>query len=376
MIDNIPYQNEVLKRAFFDYLKNSRGYSSDTLEAYEGAILLWQKFTNGDYLGNFTKKRATDFRDWLKQKKKTGAETQTISLNFCYHMLRHLRVFFEWLQSQPNHKSKIIASDIEYLRLSKKDARMAIQPKKKSSPTVEEMELVIESMPSKTEVEMRNKALISLIYITGCRISAASSLSIACFDEKHLLLDQDPNRGVKTKNSKHIRTVFFPLPYKKPTEYILEWFHYLKEEKGFKETDPLFPATKIENHPENKSFYNSGKVNNKFWKDAGPIRKIFKKSFEDIEVPYYHPHSLRDTIVKVFIKIRLTEEEKKAISQNFGHENVGTTFGAYGHGRIDEDDQFEIINRINLDQKETLDKNMEGALRKIIREEIKKKDAG
>lgn len=350
MIDNFHYQNEVLKRAFFGYLKDSRGFSPNTLEAYEGAIVLWQKFTNNDSLGCFSKNRATAFREWLKQKKKASSDSQTVGLGFCYHMLRHLRTFFTWLQAQPGFRSKITVSDIEYLRLSKKDVRMAIQPKKKLSPSIKEMELVIENMNETTEVEMRNKALISLIYLTGCRISAAYTLTLGCLDEKHLLLDQDPTRGVKTKNSKRIQTVFFPLPYSLPINYVLNWYRYLKNERKFSNDDPLFPTTRVENHPEHRSFYNTGKVSQTFWKDGSPLRKVFKTSFENVDVPYYHPHSLRDTIVKVFIKKKLTEEEKKAISQNFGHENVGTTFGAYGHGKIDEEDQFEIIRKINLNE--------------------------
>ena len=44
-------------------------------------------------------------------------------------------------------------------------------------------------------------------------------------------------------------------------------------------------------------------------------------------------------VVKEFAKTRLTEEEKKAISQNLGHENTGTTF--YGH--IQEERQIDIV---------------------------------
>ena len=49
----------------------------------------------------------------------------------------------------------------------------------------------------------------------------------------------------------------------------------------------------------------------------------------------------------------LTEEEKKAISQSLGHENVATTFGSYGYGMIDENKQVEIIRNIDFEGKRT-----------------------
>ena len=53
-----------------------------------------------------------------------------------------------------------------------------------------------------------------------------------------------------------------------------------------------------------------------------------------------------------FAKTKLTEEEKKAISQNLGHENTGTTFGSYGYGHIQEERQVEIVKNIKVGEKE------------------------
>jgi hypothetical protein len=53
-------------------------------------------------------------------------------------------------------------------------------------------------------------------------------------------------------------------------------------------------------------------------------------------------------VVKELTKTPLTEEQKKAISQNLGHENVGTTFGSYGYGHIEEDRQVELVKNIKF----------------------------
>ncbi|MDD5696614.1 MAG: hypothetical protein PHO90_01395, partial [Candidatus Pacebacteria bacterium] len=113
--------------------------------------------------------------------------------------------------------------------------------------------------------------------------------------------------------------------------------------------DPIFPATKIENGKDNISYYNTNEVEPKKLKSSSSLRKIFKKRFEQVGVKYYHPHAFRHWWVKEITKLPLTEEEKKAISQSLGHENVGTTFGSYGYGKIEENRQIEIIKNIDFE---------------------------
>ncbi|PIQ67873.1 hypothetical protein COV92_00445 [Candidatus Uhrbacteria bacterium CG11_big_fil_rev_8_21_14_0_20_41_9] len=191
---------------------------------------------------------------------------------------------------------------------------------------------------------------MSFTLITGARISAIVSLPMSAFDPHEMVVDQDPSNDVKTKFSKRITTAFFPIEYKEAQRYFIEWYEYLKNERGFKENDPLFPATKVENGKENISYYSTGKVERIFWSNSSPARKIFEKRFKAVEEPYYNPHSFRRLLVKEFMKKPLTEEQKKAISQNLGHENVVTTFGSYGYGHIEESRQIELLREIEAVQ--------------------------
>ena len=239
-----------------------------------------------------------------------------------------------------------------YLRLSKNETREAVQTRKRDIPSVEEVKKAIESIGDKNDIDKRDRALISLAYLSGIRISALMSLPIKSFDKNNLIVDQDPAFGVKTKLRKRITTALIPLSYKEPLEYFIGWYDYLIIKKGFKPNDPIFPATKKEQGDENVNYYNTGEVEPVFWKSGSTIRKIFEKRFIQAGVPYYHPHTLRHLIVKEFAKAGLTEEEKKAISQNLGHANVGTTFGSYGYGHIEEDRQIEIIKGIKFSSDE------------------------
>ena len=342
------YKNEQLKRRFYEWLKSSRGFSEETIRCYEKAIWLWEDFTNKDAFGSFNKTMARAFKDWLRNKKKTNSQ-KNISISYCYDILRFIKVFFDWLSKQAGYKSKINQTAIDYLNLTRKEVREATQPKSIKYPVLEEIKMVIEKIKGKTEIEMRDKALFSLVFLTGARISAIRTLPMKSFDRTNLILYQDPALGVETKFSKKITSSLIPFSYKETLDYFLQWFDYLEKQNGFKPDDPIFPATKIENGKDNISYYNTGEVENKKLKSSSSLRNIFKKRFEQAGVKYYHPHTFRHWWVKEMAKLPLTEEEKKAISQSLGHENVGTTFGSYGYGRIEENRQIEIIKSINFE---------------------------
>lgn len=347
------YTNELIKKRYFSYLEESEGYSQSSIQAHENAIILWQQFAEHEDFGKFNKTKAKDFKEWLKEKPSKGF-TKKINLSYCYHNLQRLKKFFSWLAQQPNYKSRIIQTDIQFLNLSKKETRAALATKRNKIPTLDEVIQVIESIDPKTEIDMRDRALICFTLLTGARITAISSLPIESFDKNGLTVDQNPKLGVKTKFSKRIVTTFFPISYEPAQKHFIEWFDYLVTKKDFAPTDPIFPATKLENGKENINYYNTGEVEMKFWQNSSSARKIFEKRFTNARVPYYHPHTLRHLVVREFTKIPLTEEEKKAISQNLGHENVGTTFGSYGYGNINEDKQISIVRNIDLNGKQAV----------------------
>jgi integrase len=344
------HKNEVIKRRFYEYLKNSKGFSKETIGCYENAIWLWEDFSHKADFADFNKTTVGIFKDLLKTKKKANSQ-ENISLSYCYDILRYLKFFFEWLSKQAGYKSRINQTAIDYLNLTRKEVREATQPKDIQCPTLEEIKTAIENIKGETEIEMRDKALFSLAFLTGARITAIMTLPMESFNKKDLILYQDPKLGVKTKNSKNITSALISFSYKEPLNYFLKWFDYLEKQKKFKPSDPIFPATKIENGKENLNYYNTGEVEPIFWKSSSSPRKIFEKRFEQAGVKYYHPHTFRHLLVKQISKLPITEEQKKAFSQNLGHEHTGTTFGSYGYGHIETNRQIEVIRNIDFEGK-------------------------
>lgn len=340
-----PYQNEQRKREFFEYLEGAEGFADTSVNSFAEAIAKWQTFSENDDFANFNKSQALAFRKWLRVKE-TKTEAGKLSLTTQDNYLRRVKKFFKWLSGQPNY-CKVLRNEVEFLRLSKKDARIARQGTTKQMPTFEEAKRIIESIDPKNPIDYRDRAMISFALTTGIRISAIVSLKMKHFDQENLLIDQNPGDGVKTKNSKRILTTFFPIGWDEPQKYFLDWYAYLKNE-GFQADDPIFPATL--RYSINKSTYSKEYVSNNSWSDAGAARKIFEKRCNNANIHYFHPHSFRHLVVNILSKTRLTEEEKRAISLNLGHANVGTTFGSYGYGSMSEEDAVKIVQKLKTSQ--------------------------
>jgi integrase/recombinase XerD len=230
-------------------------------------------------------------------------------------------------------------------------------------PSPEQIIHVLESMQERTDIEKRNRALIAFTLLTGARDSAIASLKIKHVNLHEECLFQDA-REVKTKFSKTFTTYFFPVG-ELPLSIIKTWIEYLTKELLFSPDDPLFPKTKIENST-NRKFEATGLLR-QHWKNADPIRKIFKQAFQNTGLPYYNPHSFRNMLVSLGLKLCKNAEQFKAWSQNLGHEGVLTTF--YSYGDVADYRQAEILKKLKkprTDVSADLDALIEAKIRKMM----------
>ena len=340
--DKIPYRNEQAKRGFFEHLRGAKGFSEDSVNDYADAIGQWQIFSGGEDFATFDKSKAVAYCDWLTRRA-TKTPDGKLKPATRYHYLRRIKEFFMWLAAQPEYSQKLVKADADFLRISKKDMQIVLSGTTREMPTLEEVQKVIGSIEPTNEVAMRDRALICFALITGCRITATISLKMKSFDKTTHRIFQNPADGVRTKNSKTIITTFFPIGWDEPRRYFLEWYEHL-ESKGFAPDEPIFPATSSE--ISTKKAYSKDSISRSFWSASGSARKIFEKRCENAGVKYYHPHSYRHLVVSLMSKMRLTEEEKRAISLTLGHENIGTTFGAYGYGSMGVERAVDIVREL------------------------------
>ncbi len=320
-------ENEKIKHKYYEFLKESQGYSELTINAIKKGIYRYEEFSCFEDFSKFNQKRAVEFKKWLELKTDPRTKKQ-ISISTVYQYIRHLKDFFKWLCYQSGYKSKICLTDVEFLRLPKEKARLAVSRKREHYPTFEQVRKVIESIEINSEIDMRDRALLSFTLISGARDNAIRTLPICCFNEQTLHVNQDPKLGVKTKFNKHIKSVLLRFD-EKILKYFLEWYRYLKTEKLFGNMSPIFPKNKIENAENAKSFI-SNFVEDNFWQSVTSMREIFKQRFEHAGIEYFPPHSFRHLAVITAVSKCKNGHEIKAVSQNFGHEDVGTTMITYG----------------------------------------------
>lgn len=318
--------NTRIKREYFTWLKEAQRRDEASISAVAKALARFEEANGHKDFQAFHRTQAVAFKHRLDKQlaERTGKPLSRATVN---STLSALRSFFIWLAGQPGCKRHLSYGDADYFNLSEKDVRIAKAARYKPFPSLEQIHHVLATMPTGTDIELRNRALVAFALLTGARDGALASFKLKHVDLAQGMVDQDA-RDVKTKASKTFPTWFFPVGGE-ALQIVQDWCHYLRTTLLWGDEDPLFPPTQI-GLGENGGFVPVGLRRGECWSSAGPIREIFRKAFAGAGLPYFNPHSFRDTLVQLGERICPTIEAFKAWSQNLGHEHVKTTLTSYG----------------------------------------------
>lgn len=340
-------ENERIKRKYFIFIKEAKRLCEATVDTTAKSLSRFEEHTQYKNFNAFHFEQAVAFKKYLSQQK-AERSGKTLSKATINSTLKSLKAFFQWLSLQPGYKSRIQYTDAEYFNLSMKDSRVAQVRKPEKAPTIEQVRYTIEKMSESTEIEKRNRALIAFTILTGMRDRATASVKLKHIDIIERCVHQDA-RDVKTKFSKTFSTFFFPVG-DDIKEIVIDWIKYLRDEKLWGNEDPLFPTTHMSLSP-SRQFEASG-IKKEHWRTTTPIRKIFQDAFTAAGLPYFNPHSFRNTLVRLGQQLCRTPEEFKAWSQNLGHEKVLTTFMSYGEVGVYR--QGELIHKMGDNEKDDI----------------------
>lgn len=284
--------NERLKKEYEDALVHGAHKEKRTVDAAWKAVNTFENFTGKKDFTTFNTNQAKDFKRWLM--KQTNAKDEPLSVSTVSHVLSNVREFFKWLAMHPKCIRKVDGAAVTYLRMSNNDERAGRATRERPSPTVEQYRKALDMMPSETDIEKRNRAILAFAALTVARDAALVSIKMKDIDLGAREVWQNP-RHVNTKNKKSITTVFMPFD---PIweEVFVNWFVYARDVLEFTADHPLFPKETLICNPDKMKFESAG-LSNEHWANATAVRAIFKKAFKNAGLPHCTPHSVRNMIV-------------------------------------------------------------------------------
>jgi site-specific recombinase XerD len=315
--------NERIKRRYFHYLREADGLAEITIDHAARAIAAFERSTATKDFRSLSLEDAIAWRKkLLSGKGRIAAELSSRAT--VRSKLQHVQKFVRWLSQQEGFKSRIKVGDADYFDLPRRDRRIASERRNDEAPSLEQVQHVIRSSPAGSAREMRDRALMAFLLLTGARVTATTSFKMCHVLPDKLGIIQDA-RDVKTKGGRSFKTFFFPVGGD-IRQMFLEWIEYLRREMRFGPRDPLFPKSDTMS----AAWGDPHQLARQHWKTADPIRKICRRACERAGVPYFPPHTVRRTLTLLGEQLCVSGEQFKAWSQNLGHLKVLTTWLSYG----------------------------------------------
>jgi len=202
MMKKTSTNNARILYEYTKYLRDAKRQDQSTIDGALKSINRFEEYTG--YL-DFTKFKRKHAIGWKKQllAQKSVVTGDKLSKATVLTATRHLKMFFQYLVTQKGYRAKINYSDIDYFNLSEKDTRIANAKRNRNVAKIEQITQTLEAMPSSTDIEMRDRALMAFILLTGARDGAVASAKIKHIDIAEQSFYQDA-RDVNTKFSKTV----------------------------------------------------------------------------------------------------------------------------------------------------------------------------
>ena len=352
-------KNVRIKRQYLIWLQEAKQLSTHSIDQIAAAIALFEESTGFKDFATFHIEQARNFKKRQLEaiNEATGKPLAKATIK---PRLDALKAFVFWLADQQGYRSRIKHPDSEYFNISANDARIATAKREKRVPDLAQVHGVIDGMKADTPFQKRARAIIAFTLITGARDDAVASLSLRHVDLQERCVFMDA-RQVRTKFRKTFTTTFYQVGGQAEA-IVNDWVGFLRSEYGFGESDALFPSTRM-GLDQDGNFSPVG-FKREHWKNADPIRKIFKQAFTDAGLPYFNPHSIRATVARLGERICLSPEAAKAWSKNMGHDDMLVTFTSYGD--VSPQRQAELILELGSESTAPKDQSAIAAMEDLL----------
>ena len=264
---------------FVDYLTNVKKASTNTIASYRHDLNKLYNYLNSIDVTDVKKVTGTNLNSYVLQIEKQGMSTATVSRN-----IASIKAFFIFLL----RKGDITEDPSEVLKPPK------IEKKAPVILTTEEVNLLLEQPGGKTPKDIRDKAMLELLYATGIRVSELINLRMK---DVNLSLDY-----IQCKDSNNDRVI----PFTKETKQALEdYINNAREALCNGDQDYLF--TNCQGSPMTRQGF--WKII-KYYSGKAGIKK-------DIT-----PHTIRHSFAMHLVN---NGADLKAVQEMLGHSDISTT---------------------------------------------------
>ncbi len=237
MITKRHPENEKAKRNYLQFLRDVKGRDDSSIDQVAKALERFDDYNRRRDFGKFHIQQARGFKAHLMAQRniRTG---EPLSASTVVSTLGMLKAFFIWLSGEAGY-SRVKQADAEYFNPPDNLARVATARRHKPCASLKQIRAVLDAMPTTTEIERRDRALIAFTILTGARDRAIVSFRLKDIDLEHELLEQDA-RHARTKGAKTFTTWFFPVGAD-IQRIVVEWVTFLRSEKASARKTRSFP---------------------------------------------------------------------------------------------------------------------------------------
>jgi integrase len=176
-------KNERIKRQYFTYLEEAGRMNASSVDQIAAALAQFETSTGHRDFGAFHFEQARKFKRVLAEAI-NPATGNPLAKATIHSRLMAVKAFFIWLAGQPGYRSRLTYSDMEYFNSSNNDSRIAKATHDRPAPTLEQIRRVLESMPARSDLEKRDRALVAFTILTGARDDAIASMLVRHVDPR------------------------------------------------------------------------------------------------------------------------------------------------------------------------------------------------
>ncbi|EMF0308300.1 tyrosine recombinase XerC [Enterococcus hirae] len=274
---------QTWKDKFLRYLIVERGYSEKTREAYEEDLTNFERFLTESGEDDLLKINHLDVRVYLSY-----LTDERYSRNSISRKIASLRSFYQYLL-----KEEVIKENpFSYVHLKKKNLKL---------PRFfyeNEMQVLFDSVKGEKPLDLRNQALLEVLYGSGIRLSECSNLKLAeiDFDSEVMLIHGKGNKERYAPLGSFAQDALQEY-FEKGRKVLMDKYH--------KSHDYVF----VNHHGEPITPTGIEYV----------LNQVIKKSILDSSI---HPHMLRHTFATHLLN---NGADMRTVQELLGHANLSTT---------------------------------------------------